>query len=76
VLGGGEVPCNLIQVVSDTPRGTSTSGEIITTFYESMQLDSGEPNTSSSSNTFFNSIPCVSNYLFVMGNQLIKKERD
>ncbi len=32
---GGEVPCNLTQVVSDTPRGTSASGETITTFYES-----------------------------------------
>jgi hypothetical protein len=31
---GEEVPCNLIQVVSDTPRGTSTSGETNTTFYE------------------------------------------
>jgi hypothetical protein len=41
-----------------------------------MQLDSGEPNTPGSSNTFSNSIPCVSNYLFVMGNQLTKKERD
>jgi hypothetical protein len=34
-VGGEEVPCNLIQVVYDTPRDTSTSGEIITTFYES-----------------------------------------
>ncbi len=41
-----------------------------------MQLDSGEPNTSSSSNTLSNSIPCVSNYLFVMGNNLTKKERN
>jgi hypothetical protein len=39
-------------------------------------LDGGEPNTPSFSNTFSNSIPCVSNYPFVMGNQLIKKERD
>jgi hypothetical protein len=31
---GEEVPCNLTQVVSDTPKSTSTSGEIITTFYE------------------------------------------
>jgi hypothetical protein len=66
----------LIQVVSDTLGGTSTSRETITTFYESMQLDSGEPNTPSSSNTFSNSIPCVSNYLFIMGNQFTKKERD
>ncbi len=73
---GGEVPCNLTQVVFDTPGSTSTFGETITTFYESMQLDSGEPNTPGSSNTFPNSIPCVSNYLFVMGNQLTKKERD
>jgi hypothetical protein len=73
---GGEVPCNLTQVVFDTPGGTSASGETITTFYESMQLDSGEPNTPGFSNTISNSIPCVSNYLFVMGNQLTKKERD
>jgi hypothetical protein len=76
MLGGGEVPCNLTQVVFDTPEGTSTFGKIITTFYESMQLDSGEPNTPGSSNTFSNSIPCVSNYLFVMGNRLTKKEKD
>ncbi len=66
----------MTQVVSDTPRGTSASREIITTFYESTQLDSGEPNTLGSSSTFSKSIPCVSNYLFVMGNQLTEKERD
>jgi Na+-driven multidrug efflux pump len=33
-----------------------------------MQLDSGKPNTPSFSNTLSNSIPCVFNYLFVMGN--------
>ncbi len=75
-VGGEEVPCNLTQVVSDTPGSTSTFGEIITTFYKSPQLDSGEPNTLGFSNTFSNSIPCVSNCLFVMGNQLTKKERD
>ncbi len=73
---GGEVPCNLTQVVSDTPGSTLAYGEIITTFYESTQLDSGKPNTPSSSNIISNSIPCVSNYPFVMGNQLTKKERD
>jgi hypothetical protein len=73
---GGEVPCNLTQVVFDTPGGTLASGETITTFYESTQLDSGEPNAPGSSNTFSNSIPCVSNYLFIMGNQLTKKEKD
>jgi hypothetical protein len=41
-----------------------------------VQLNSGEPNTLSSSNTISNSIPCVSNYPFVMGNQLTRKERD
>jgi hypothetical protein len=66
----------LTQVVSDTPEGTSTSGETITTFYKFAQLDSGELNTPGSSNTLSNSIPCVSNYPFVMGNQLTKKERD
>jgi hypothetical protein len=35
-----------------------------------------KPNTPSSSNTFSNSIPFVSNYLFIMGNQLTKKEKD
>ncbi len=67
-VGGEEVPCNLIQVVFDTPGGTSVSGETITTFYESPQLDGEEPNTTSSSNTLSNSTPCVSNYPFVMGN--------
>jgi hypothetical protein len=62
--------------MSNTPGGTSTSGESITTFYEFTQLDSGEPNTPSFSSTLSNSIPCVSNYPFVMGNQLTKKERD
>jgi hypothetical protein len=75
-VGGEEVPCNLTQVMSNTPGGTSAFGEIITTFYESTQLDNGKPNTSGSSNTISNSIPCVSNYLFVMGNQLTKKEKN
>ncbi len=69
-------PCNLTQIVSHTPGGTSTSKEIIITFYKFAQLNSGEPNTPSSSNTFSNSIPCVSNYPFVMGNHLTKKERN
>jgi hypothetical protein len=73
---GDEIPCNLTQVVSDTPRGASTFGKTIITFYESAQLDSGEPNTPSSSNTLSNSIPCVSNYPSIMGNQLTKKEKD
>ncbi len=62
--------------MSSTPRGTSAFRETITTSYESTQLDNGESNTPGSSNTFSNSIPCVSNYPFVMGNQLTKKERD
>jgi len=41
-----------------------------------MQLDNGKPNTPDSSNTLSNSIPCVFNYPFIMGNQLTKKERD
>jgi hypothetical protein len=73
---GEEVACNLIQVVSNTPRGTSTSEKTITTFYKFAQLDSEELNTPGSSNTPSNSIPCVSNYLFVMGNQLTKKDKD
>jgi hypothetical protein len=72
---GEELPCNLTQVVSNIVRSTSISGETITTFYESTQLDSEELNTPSSSNTFYNSNPCVSNYPFAMGNQLTKKER-
>jgi hypothetical protein len=44
MLGGEEVPCYLTQVVSDTLRGTSTFGKTITTFYEFVQLDNGEPN--------------------------------
>jgi hypothetical protein len=75
-LGGEEVSCNSTQIISDTPRNTSTFKEIITTFYEFTQFDNGEPNTPSSSNTLSNSIPCDSNYLFVMGNQFTKKERD
>ncbi len=34
-VGGEEIPCNLTQVVYDTPGGTLAFGEIITTFYES-----------------------------------------
>jgi len=67
-VGGEEVPCNLTQVVSDTPGGTSIFRETIITFYEFTQLHSGEPNTPGSSNTLSNSIPCVSNYPFIMGN--------
>ncbi len=58
----------MTQVICDTPGGTSTSGETTTTFYESMLLDNGKINTLGFSNTLSNSIPCVSNYLFVMGN--------
>jgi hypothetical protein len=75
-VGGEKVPCNLTQVFSNAPGGTLVFGETITTFYESMQLDNGKPNTPSSSNTLSNSIPCVSNYPFVMGNELTKKEKD
>jgi len=35
-VGGEDVPCNLTQVVFNTPGGTLASGETITTFYESM----------------------------------------
>jgi hypothetical protein len=66
----------LTQVVSNTPKGTLISGEIIKTFYEFAWLDSGEPNTLGSSNALSNFIPCVSNYPFVMENQFTKKERD
>jgi hypothetical protein len=72
-VGGEEVPCNLTQIVYDTPGGTLTFRKTITTFYESAQLDNGGPNTPVSSNTLSNSITCVSNYLFVMGNQLTKR---
>ncbi len=73
---GEEVPCNLTQVSSDTPRGTLVSGETNTTFYEFAQLDNGKPNTLGSLDTLSNSIPCVSNYPFGMGNQLTKKQKD
>jgi len=73
---GEEVPSNLTQVVYDTPGGTSVFWKIITTFHKFTELDSGKPNTPGSSNTLSNSIPCVSNYPFVMGNQLTKKEKD
>jgi len=76
MLGGEEVPCNLTQVVSHILGGTLAFGETITTFYECAQLDSGKPNTPGFTNTLSNSIPCVSNYPFVMGNQLSKKEKD
>ncbi len=66
----------MIQVVSNTPRSTSVSKKTITIFYESAQLDNGEPNTPGSLNTLSNSIPCVPNYPFIMGNQLTKKEKD
>jgi hypothetical protein len=66
----------LTQIISDTPQGTSAFGEIITTFYESVQLDNGEPNTPGSSNTLSNSIPCASNYHFVMRNQFTKKRKN
>jgi len=75
-IGGEEVPCNLTQVIFYTLGGTLASGETITTLYKFAQLDSGKPNTPSSLNTVSNSIPCVSNYPFVMGNQLTKKERN
>jgi hypothetical protein len=75
-VGGEEIPCNLTQVVFDTLRNTSTFGETITTFYKSTQLDNGKPNTPGFTNTFSNSIPCVSNYPFLMGNQLPKKEKN
>ncbi len=74
-VGGEEVPCNLTQVVFDTLGGTSTFRKTIITFYESMHLDSREPNALGFSNTLSNFITCVSNYLFVMGNQLTKKEK-
>ncbi len=66
----------MTQVVFDTLGGTSASRETIITFYESTQLDIREPNTPGSSNTLSNSIPCVSNYPFVIGNQLTKKEKN
>ncbi len=34
-VGWEEVPCNLTQVVYDTPRNTLASSKTITTFYES-----------------------------------------
>jgi len=68
LCSGKEVPCNLTQVIFETLRDTFSFRETIVTFYEPMQLDSGEPNTRGFSNTLFNSISCVSNYPFVVGN--------
>jgi hypothetical protein len=67
-VGGEKVSCNLSQVISNTLGNTSASRNIMITFYESTQLDGGKPNTPGFSNTLSNSIPCVSNYPFVMGN--------
>ncbi len=39
-------------------------------------MDNGKPNTLGSLDTLSNSIPCVSNYPFGMGNQLTKKQKD
>jgi hypothetical protein len=39
-----------------------------------LRTSSGKPNTLGSSKTLSNSIPCVSNCPFVMGNQFTKKE--
>ncbi len=75
MLRGEEVPCNLTQICSNTPRSIIAFGETITTFYEYAHMDSRKPNTPGSSNTFYNSIPCVSNHSFIMGNQLTKKEK-
>jgi hypothetical protein len=75
-VGGEEVPCNLTQVISDITRGTSTSRETNTTFYKFVQLDSGKPNTPNFSNTFSNSIPCVSNYPFVMGTSSPRRKEN
>jgi hypothetical protein len=66
-VGGEEVPCNLTQVVSNTPGGTLVFGETITTFYKSAQLDSGEPNTLGSSNTLCNSIHVFPTTLLLWG---------
>ncbi len=65
----------MTQVIYDAFGGTLIFGETITTFYEFAQSDSEEPNTPGSSNTLSNSILCIFNYPFVMGNQLTKKER-
>jgi hypothetical protein len=66
----------LIQIIFDTSGSTLVSRKTVITFYEFVQFDNGKPNTLGSSNTLSNYIPCVSNYPFVMVNQLIKKERN
>jgi hypothetical protein len=73
--GGEEIPCNLTQVIFDTHGGTSASGKIITTFYESAQLDSGEPNTLGSSNTLSNFIPCVPTTLSLWGTNSPRRRK-
>jgi hypothetical protein len=73
VKGGGI--CNLIQVISDTLECTSASEEIIITFYESAQLDSGEPNTPSFSNTFSNSIHVFPTTLSLWGTSSLRRRK-
>jgi len=72
-VGGEEVPCNLTQVVFDTLGGTSTSKETIITFYESTQLDSGEPSTPGSSNTFSNPFHVFPTTFSLWGTSSLKR---
>ncbi len=44
-VGVEEIPYNVTQIVSNTPRGTLASGKIIIIFYEPAELDRGELNT-------------------------------
>ncbi len=74
-VGGEEVPCNLTQLVSNTPGGASAFGETITTFYESTQLDSGEPNTPGSSNTLSNSFQVFPTTLSLWGSSSPRRKK-
>ncbi len=74
-VGGEEVPCNLTQVVSDTPRGTLAFKETIITFYESTQLDSGEPNTLGSSNTLSNPFHVFLTTFSLWGTNSLRKRK-
>jgi hypothetical protein len=73
VFGGKKVPCNLTQVVFDTLGGTLAFVETIITFYKYAQLDSGEPNTPGSSNTFSNSIHVFLTTLSLWGTNSLRR---
>jgi hypothetical protein len=73
------LPIFLVLEAGNVPLGPNFSqldiGEPSSGFTPGLKSASRKPNTPGFLNTLSNSIPCVSNYPFVMGNQLTKKER-